>query len=164
MVAAVAGSHWRMFSMVASENTTPQPKVSYGLLRSTTVMSCAGSCIFINRPKYRPAGPPPIQTIFMLTPNALCLARWAQFMGQYFISKVFIFRGNPGQWHAPNWPLLQCTNRLQVRARDRYFLKRLRKRERLVQQGLGSFSAAVAPRAGPCSSAGSRCKTPHFGA
>ena len=28
MVAAVAGSHWRMLSIVWSENTTPQPKVS----------------------------------------------------------------------------------------------------------------------------------------
>ena len=65
---AVAASHTRMLSMVASENTTPQPKVSYGLLRSTTVMSCAGWRIFINRPKYRPAGPPPMQTIFMRLP------------------------------------------------------------------------------------------------
>jgi len=48
---AVAGSHWRMLSMVASENTTPQPKVSYGLLRSTTVMSCAGFCCFIRSAK-----------------------------------------------------------------------------------------------------------------
>ena len=54
-----------MLSIVASENTTPQPKVSYGLLRSTTVMSWCTPSFFISRPKYRPAGPPPMQTIFM---------------------------------------------------------------------------------------------------
>ncbi|CFN66429.1 Uncharacterised protein [Bordetella pertussis] len=30
-----------------------------------TVTSLAGSCNFISRPKYRPAGPPPRQTIFI---------------------------------------------------------------------------------------------------
>jgi hypothetical protein len=30
-------------------------------------MSCAGLRIFISKPKYRPAGPPPMQTIFMGT-------------------------------------------------------------------------------------------------
>ncbi|MCY1384875.1 hypothetical protein D9M69_731800 [compost metagenome] len=51
--------------MVASENTTPQPKVSYGRLRSITVTSFSGFCSFMSRPKYRPAGPPPMQAIFI---------------------------------------------------------------------------------------------------
>jgi hypothetical protein len=29
------------------------------------VISCAGSCFFIRSAKYRPAGPPPMQVIFM---------------------------------------------------------------------------------------------------
>ena len=40
-----------MFSMVASENTTPQPNVSYGRLRSITVTWCAGFSFFISSPK-----------------------------------------------------------------------------------------------------------------
>jgi hypothetical protein len=36
-------------------------------LRSTTVTSWRGSSFFISSPKYRPAGPPPMQTIFMRT-------------------------------------------------------------------------------------------------
>src|SRR6478672_9815565 len=33
-------------------------------------MSCAGSCFFISRAKYRPAGPPPIHTMFMTAPSS----------------------------------------------------------------------------------------------
>jgi hypothetical protein len=49
--AAVSGSQTRIAAMVASENTTPQPKVSYGLLRSTTEIACSGCSFFIKRPK-----------------------------------------------------------------------------------------------------------------
>src|SRR5690606_29586834 len=63
------------FSSVWSENTTPQPKVSSGRLRSYTVMSWVGSCFFIRIAKYRPAGPPPMQTIFMAL-SGLGLAGW----------------------------------------------------------------------------------------
>jgi hypothetical protein len=53
--------------MVLSENTTPQPKVSSGRLRSNISTDAPGSA-FLNRiAEYRPAGPPPMQTIrFML--------------------------------------------------------------------------------------------------
>ena len=64
IASAVAASQARMLSIVASENTTPQPKVSYGRLRSTTVMSWRGDSCFISSAKYRPAGPPPMQTMF----------------------------------------------------------------------------------------------------
>ena len=67
--AAVTGSAARRLPSVWSENTTPQPKVSYGRLRSTTTMSCDGSCSFISSAKYRPAGPPPMHTIFMTPPE-----------------------------------------------------------------------------------------------
>ena len=60
--------------MVASENTTPQPKVSYGRLRSTTVMSWPGSSFFISRANVRPAGPPPMQTMRMQS-SAILRAR-----------------------------------------------------------------------------------------
>jgi len=43
-----ASANW---SRVASENTTPKPKVSSGRLRSTTVTSCAGSAFFMSRAK-----------------------------------------------------------------------------------------------------------------
>ena len=62
--AAVSGSAACRLPSVWSEKTTPQPKVSYGLLRSTTTISCEGSCFFISSAKYRPEGPPPMQTIF----------------------------------------------------------------------------------------------------
>src|SRR5262249_62366025 len=51
------------FSRVASEKTTPKPKVSSARLRSTTVTSWVGSAFFISKAKYNPAGPPPIETI-----------------------------------------------------------------------------------------------------
>jgi hypothetical protein len=35
-----------------------------GRLRSTTVMSCAGSAFFMSSAKWSPAGPAPTQTIF----------------------------------------------------------------------------------------------------
>ena len=38
-------------SSVASEKTTPKPKVSSARLRSTTTMSWAGSAIFMSRAK-----------------------------------------------------------------------------------------------------------------
>src|SRR5215813_6008518 len=50
-------------SSVASEKTTPKPKVSSARLRSRTVTSWVGSAFFINKAKYSPAGPPPIETI-----------------------------------------------------------------------------------------------------
>ncbi len=68
---ALLGSARCRLPSVWSEKTTPQPKVSYGRLRSTTVMSCDGSCRFISKAKYRPAGPPPIQTIFMKAPRVM---------------------------------------------------------------------------------------------
>src|SRR6266542_2123060 len=44
---------------VSSENTTPQPNVASGGLRSNTVTSWEGSAFFISMAKYSPAGPPP---------------------------------------------------------------------------------------------------------
>src|SRR2546430_1502640 len=64
MAAWVSGSASRKLSSVASENTTPKPKVSSGRLRSSTVISCAGSAFFMRIAKYNPAGPPPTETIF----------------------------------------------------------------------------------------------------
>jgi hypothetical protein len=49
--AALVGSAACRLPSVWSENTTPQPKVSYGRLRSTTTMSCAGFCCFISSAK-----------------------------------------------------------------------------------------------------------------
>src|SRR5579885_384185 len=61
----VAASASCRLSSVASENTTPQPNVSYGRFRSKTRTRCAGSAFFISRAKYNPAGPPPTQTMFI---------------------------------------------------------------------------------------------------
>src|SRR5205807_4232356 len=55
---------------VSSENTTPQPNVASGALRSRIVTSCPGSAFFIRSPKYSPAGPPPTTTILM--PRSSC--------------------------------------------------------------------------------------------
>ena len=55
------------------ESTTPQPNVSSGWLRSSTTTSCLGSRSFAEMAKYRPAGPPPTQTI--LTSGARGSAR-----------------------------------------------------------------------------------------
>jgi hypothetical protein len=33
------------------------------------VMSCAGSCCFMRSAKYRPEGPPPMHTMFMIAPT-----------------------------------------------------------------------------------------------
>ena len=60
----VMGSASKKLSRVASEKTTPKPKVSSGPLRSMTVTWCRGSARFIKIAKYRPAAPPPIATIF----------------------------------------------------------------------------------------------------
>ena len=65
----LSGSACAKLPSVASENTTPQPKVSSGRLRSITVMSCRGSAFFMRMEKYSPAGPPPMQTIFMPAPS-----------------------------------------------------------------------------------------------
>ena len=51
MSAAVGASAARKFSSVWSDSTTPQPKVSNGRLRSTTVTRCVGFCCFISRAK-----------------------------------------------------------------------------------------------------------------
>ena len=50
---------------VWSLNTTPNPNVSSGALRSQTVMSAAGSSCLTRLEKYSPPGPPPITAIFM---------------------------------------------------------------------------------------------------
>src|SRR5262249_48500947 len=52
-------------SRVASEKTTPKPKVSSGRFRSTTVMSWVGSDFFLSRLEQSSAGPPPIDTILI---------------------------------------------------------------------------------------------------
>jgi hypothetical protein len=44
---ALTGSLAAMLWKVSSDSTTPQPKVSSGLLRSNTVMSCAASRSFM---------------------------------------------------------------------------------------------------------------------
>src|SRR5215471_17274309 len=54
-----------MLLSVSSEKTTPQPKVSSGPLRSSTVMRWRGSRPFISRLKKRPAGPPPTTVMSM---------------------------------------------------------------------------------------------------
>jgi len=64
MAAWVSGSASRKLSRVASEKTTPKPKVSSGRLRSRITISCEGSAFFVRIAKYRLAGPPPIATIF----------------------------------------------------------------------------------------------------
>src|SRR5260370_18664061 len=51
--------------MVLSEKTMPQPKVSLGPLRSTTVTSQWGQLFLRRIDRYNPAGPPPRQTIFI---------------------------------------------------------------------------------------------------
>jgi hypothetical protein len=66
----VSGSAAAIFSIVASENTTPKPMASSGRLRSYTVIWCAGSAFFIKMPKNSPAGPPPMLTIFTGGPLA----------------------------------------------------------------------------------------------
>ena len=45
---------------VWSENTTPQPNVSSGRLRSSTRTSCRAPARFSSSARYRPAGPPPM--------------------------------------------------------------------------------------------------------
>ena len=46
-------------SSVASENTTPKPKVSSARLRSNTVTSRSGTALFASAAANRPPGPPP---------------------------------------------------------------------------------------------------------
>src|SRR5262245_20324330 len=50
---------------VRSENTMPQPNVSPGPSRSTTVIRCAGSTFLRRIAKKSPAGPPPRTLTFM---------------------------------------------------------------------------------------------------
>src|SRR2546427_5536574 len=64
IAAWLSGSASRKLSSVASEKTTPKPKVSSGRLRSRTVISWAGSAFFMRIAKYSPAAPPPTETIF----------------------------------------------------------------------------------------------------
>src|SRR6266511_3894282 len=52
---------------VSSENTTPQPKVASGGLRSITRTWWRGSAFFISSAKYRPAGPAPRMPILTAT-------------------------------------------------------------------------------------------------
>ena len=70
MAACDSGSASRKAPSVSSENTTPQPNVASGALRSRIVTSCPGSAFFIRSPKYSPAGPPPTTTILM--PRSSC--------------------------------------------------------------------------------------------
>jgi hypothetical protein len=51
MAAWLGGSAPWKFSRVASENTTPKPKVSSARLRSTTRISCDGSAFFMRMAK-----------------------------------------------------------------------------------------------------------------
>ncbi len=75
IAAALSGSLCQSLSRVSFENTTPQPKVSSGRLRSITRTSCVGSRSFIEIAQYSPAGPPPMQTIFIQHLLAAPLAR-----------------------------------------------------------------------------------------
>src|SRR5579863_8043548 len=70
MAWCVSGSASLNPSIVLSEKTTPHPKVASARLRSTTVMSHEGLAFLARIEKYRPAGPPPKQTTFMLPPAA----------------------------------------------------------------------------------------------
>src|SRR5439155_17695316 len=56
----VVRSASRSAPSVSSENTTPQPKVAPGGLRSSTVTWWSGFAFLRSRARYRPAGPPPI--------------------------------------------------------------------------------------------------------
>src|SRR6266540_5401324 len=63
----VSWSASRSAPRVSSENTTPQPKVASGGLRSITRTSWRGSAFFISSAKYSPAGPPPRMPILMVS-------------------------------------------------------------------------------------------------
>src|SRR5262249_31263754 len=60
-------------AMVLSEKTTPHPNVASARFRSITVMSQDGFAFLARIEKYNPAGPPPMQTIFMRSPLAALL-------------------------------------------------------------------------------------------
>src|SRR6185436_8505751 len=62
--ACVSGSAAARLPSVASENTTPNPNVSAGRLRSKITTSCSGALRLTRMPRYSPAGPPPMQAIF----------------------------------------------------------------------------------------------------
>jgi hypothetical protein len=67
--AALSGSAARMAAIIASEKTTPQPNVSSGRLRSSTAIRASGRASFMTIEKNRPAGPPPMQTMFTTPPQ-----------------------------------------------------------------------------------------------
>src|SRR5919108_4878044 len=68
--AKLGGSASRSAPRVSSENTTPQPKVASGALRSTTVTWWAGSARLASSAKYSPAGPPPRTPIRIAAPRS----------------------------------------------------------------------------------------------
>src|SRR4051812_10549472 len=70
MASWLASSAAAKVPSVASEKTTPKPKVSSGRLRSMTVTSWRASAFFIRIARYRPAGPPPTLTIRIKTSAA----------------------------------------------------------------------------------------------
>ena len=64
MISAQVGwSASRNDPSVSSENTTPQPNVASGALRSWTTISWRGSAFLASSAKYRPAGPAPMTSI-----------------------------------------------------------------------------------------------------
>src|ERR1700735_4012239 len=94
MRACEGASASRKLPMVLSENTTPQPKVSSGRLRSNISTDALGSA-FLNRiAEYRPAGPPPMQKI--------------RFMPNYIIYREFIYKEHSQQPGTP--PALGAAN------------------------------------------------------
>lgn len=62
------GSAASMASRVASEKTTPKPKVSSGRLRSNTTTSAPGRFRLSSVAKNSPPGPPPMQATLIVLP------------------------------------------------------------------------------------------------
>ena len=69
MRAKESASAARKLTIVWSEKTTPQPKVSSRRLRSRTVMSASGRAFLSSRATYSPAGPPPTTATFTARPS-----------------------------------------------------------------------------------------------
>src|ERR1700722_7349825 len=96
MAACDSGSAAWKLAMVWSENTTPQPKVSSGRLRSKTSMLASGMALRSRIAAYSPAGPPPTQTIRLIpagTPVAALLqACRLCYIASYFRCQSFLHR------------------------------------------------------------------------
>ena len=61
------GSARSRLPSVSSDSTMPKPKVSSGRLRSVTSIEASGNRFFRRIAEYRPAGPPPITSMRMVS-------------------------------------------------------------------------------------------------